>query len=66
MDQINHSVGTVWWNDADDFTLLVLTTPNHSSHLTTLILDNGPWPTPAGSLYTVHTISLHRYYERIA
>lgn len=63
-------VGSVWWNDADDFTLLIIgegeACLDGARRLITLVLDNGQWPTPAGRLYKVHPVSLHEYYTRIA
>jgi len=63
---VEHAVGSVWHNEDDDFILLVLTTPDAEHLMSTLILDNGVWPSPAGRRYQIHVTSLHCYYKRIA
>ncbi len=63
---MNHPIGSVWQNTDDNFILLVLNEPNDVQVMTTLVLDNGVWPTPAGRRYEIHIDSLHCYYTRIA
>ena len=59
-----YPIGSVW----DDTTLviMVLDEPDEDDRLTTLVLDNGPWPKRPGSFYRMHKNSFARYYTRIA
>jgi hypothetical protein len=63
---VTHPIGSVWSGGDNDLVLYVVSEPNVFGRMTTIVLDNGVWPTAPGRLYVVHTKSLHSYYERIA